>query len=68
MNLADIGIVGGLGDASEEKEKGPATAWYMTHAMGAGSGMGSSGLSSSTATRGGGSFSTRGQQQYRGFN
>jgi len=67
MNLADIGIVNGLSDASEEKGKGPATAWYMAHAMGAGSGMGRSGLSSSTATWGGGSFSTHGQQQYGGF-
>lgn len=62
-NLADIGIVGGLGDASNEKEKTPASAWYMD----AGSGSAWSGLSSSTATRGTGSFSTPGQPPYGGF-
>lgn len=59
VNLADIGIVGGLDDAPIEKEKTtPATAAYMGRAMGAGSGLGRSG-----PTGGGGSPATFGQQQ-----
>ncbi|KAJ8512603.1 hypothetical protein OPV22_003037 [Ensete ventricosum] len=59
VNLADIGIVGGLEDAAFEKERTPpATAAYMGRAMGAGSGFGRSG-----STGGGGSPATFGQQQ-----
>lgn len=47
MNLADVGIVGGLSDGIiEEKEKGPTTSYYMGRAMGAGSGLGKSGFTS----------------------
>lgn len=49
-NLADIGIVGGLDDTYNQQEKGVAPAWYMGQSMGGGSGMGWSGMSSSTAT------------------
>ncbi|KAL6843853.1 hypothetical protein ACP4OV_026424 [Aristida adscensionis] len=45
VNLADIGIVGGLGDGSDEKA---APSWTM----GAGSGLGMSGIPSSTQTGG----------------
>ncbi|KAI3860104.1 hypothetical protein MKX03_033804 [Papaver bracteatum] len=41
-NLADIGIVGGLGDMSDET-KGAQTSHYMGRAMGAGSGYGMAG-------------------------
>jgi epsin len=47
VSLADVGIVGGLSDGSDEKEKGPPTSYYMGTAMGAGSGLGRSGFSSS---------------------
>ncbi|KAF3447495.1 hypothetical protein FNV43_RR12681 [Rhamnella rubrinervis] len=47
VNLADVGIVGGLSDGMiEEKEKGPTTSYYMGRAMGAGSGLGKSGFTS----------------------
>ncbi|KAG5540555.1 hypothetical protein RHGRI_020687 [Rhododendron griersonianum] len=39
VSLADIGIVGGLSDGSDEKDKGPPTSFYMGRAMGAGSGI-----------------------------
>ena len=45
MNLADIGIVGGLGDGSEEKA---APSWTMD----ARSSLGMSGIPSSTQTGG----------------
>lgn len=38
VNLADIGIVGGLTDGSESKEKGPMPLFNMGIAMGVGSG------------------------------
>lgn len=40
VNLADIGIVGGLTDGSAETDKGPLPSFYMGQAMGAGSGAG----------------------------
>ncbi|KAF5203008.1 hypothetical protein FRX31_007404 [Thalictrum thalictroides] len=68
-NLADVGIVGGLGDGSDEKEKGIPT-MHMGRAMGTGSGLGrsQSGLSTSTGVGGGDDFfSTLGQQQFGSF-
>lgn len=57
VNLADIGIVGGLSDGSDEKEKGlPTSAAYMGRAMGTGTGLGRSGFPSSTAMGGSGNF------------
>ncbi|PRQ27910.1 putative clathrin interactor EPSIN 1 [Rosa chinensis] len=44
VNLADVGIVGGLSDGADEKEKGPPTSFYMGRAMGSGTGLGRSGL------------------------
>lgn len=42
MNLTDVGIVGGLSDATEEKDKRPLPSMYMGGAaMGMGMGMGS---------------------------
>ncbi|PIA64534.1 hypothetical protein AQUCO_00100190v1 [Aquilegia coerulea] len=68
-NLADVGIVGGLSDGSDEKEKGIPTV-HMGRAMGTGSGLGRShsGLSTSTGIGGGDDFfSTLGQQQFGSF-
>lgn len=43
VNLTDIGIVGGLSDGSEEKDKGPLpSSFYMGSSMGVGSGAGKS--------------------------
>ncbi|ONK70017.1 uncharacterized protein A4U43_C05F29380 [Asparagus officinalis] len=62
INLAaNIGVVGGLGDASD------ATPWYMTRPMVTGSSMGMSGFPSSTSNKGDSGFSTSVQQQYGGF-
>ncbi|KAL3655640.1 hypothetical protein CASFOL_000036 [Castilleja foliolosa] len=50
VNLADVGIVGGLSDGSEEKDKGPLPPFYMGKSMGVGSGIGMSGFTSTTTT------------------
>ncbi|CAI9775711.1 unnamed protein product [Fraxinus pennsylvanica] len=63
INLADVGIVGGLSDGSEDKDKGPITSFYMGRAMGSGSGLGKSGVTS-TSTGGDDFFSSPGSQQY----
>lgn len=47
VNLADVGIVCGLTDGSEEKHKGPLSSFYMG-AMGVGSMVGKSGFISTT--------------------
>lgn len=65
VSLVDIGVVGGLSDGSEEKEKGPATSYYMGRAMGAGSGLGRSGFPSSQPPGGDDLFSSLGGQQYQ---
>ncbi|CAI9771735.1 unnamed protein product [Fraxinus pennsylvanica] len=62
INLADVGIVGGLSDGSEEKDKGPVTSFNMGRAMGSGSGLGKSGFTSTTG--GDNFFSNLGSQQY----
>ncbi|KAG9456516.1 hypothetical protein H6P81_001024 [Aristolochia fimbriata] len=69
VSLADIGIVGGLSDLADEKDKGaPATA-YMGRAMGTGSAMGRPGFPSTTTTGYGAdaSFSNLGQYQFGSF-
>ncbi|XP_019707013.2 clathrin interactor EPSIN 1-like [Elaeis guineensis] len=66
VNLADIGIVGGLGDGPDEKEKGLPSSAYMGRAMGMGTGLGRSGFPSTTMGTSG-SFSTFGQQQFGSF-
>ncbi|CAA2986971.1 Hypothetical predicted protein [Olea europaea subsp. europaea] len=63
INLADVGVVGGLTDGSEDKDKGPITSLYMGRAMGSGSGLGKSGVIS-TSTGGDDFFSSLGSQQY----
>ncbi|CAL5429240.1 unnamed protein product [Camellia sinensis] len=65
VSLADIGIVGGLSDVPDEREKGPATSFYMGRAMGTGSGLGRSGFTSSTGTGTDDMFSSLGSQQYQ---
>ncbi|CAA0824255.1 Clathrin interactor EPSIN 1 [Striga hermonthica] len=49
VNLADVGIVGGLTDGSDEKDKGPLPSFYTgNNSMGIGSGIGKSGFTSTT--------------------
>lgn len=47
----DLGVVGDLSGGQEEKEKGPPASFYMGRAMGTGSGLGRSGISSTQATQ-----------------
>ncbi|KAL0372160.1 UNVERIFIED_CONTAM: Clathrin interactor EPSIN 1 [Sesamum calycinum] len=63
VNLADVGIVGGLTDGSEEKDKGPLPPFYMGQAMGVGSGIRKSGFTSTS--KGDDFFSSLGSQQYQ---
>ncbi|KAK6912776.1 ENTH domain [Dillenia turbinata] len=67
VNLADVGIVGGLTGGLEEKVKGPSTVNFMGRAMGSGSGLGRSGFASSTTTGTDGDdfFASLGSQQYQ---
>ncbi|XP_068648700.1 clathrin interactor EPSIN 1-like [Aristolochia californica] len=70
VSLTDIGIVGGLSDGSEEKDKGLPASAYMGRAMGIGSAMGRSGFPSTTTATGNGgsaSFSSPGQYQFGSF-
>ncbi|GER38824.1 clathrin interactor EPSIN 1 [Striga asiatica] len=49
VNLADVGIVGGLSDGLDEKDKGPLPSFYTgNNSMGIGSGIGKSGFPSTT--------------------
>lgn len=50
VNLADVGIVGGLTDPSDEKDKGPLPSFYMGRPMGSGPMIGKSGFTPSTST------------------
>ncbi|XP_022997008.1 clathrin interactor EPSIN 1-like isoform X2 [Cucurbita maxima] len=43
VSLIEVGVVGGLSDFSNEREKGPAPTYHMGQAMGAGSGLGRTG-------------------------
>lgn len=52
VNLADVGVVGGLSDGLDEREKGPQASYLMGRAMGSGTGLGRSGFTSSQATGG----------------
>ncbi|XP_019184907.1 PREDICTED: clathrin interactor EPSIN 1 isoform X2 [Ipomoea nil] len=67
VNLSDVGIVGGLTDGFEEKDKGPTvqTTFYMGRAMGQGSGLGKTGFTSNSKDDIFSSFSSG--QQYGGF-
>ncbi|CAK9169026.1 unnamed protein product [Ilex paraguariensis] len=65
VNLADVGVVGGLTNGSDEKDKAPPTSFYMGRAMGAGSGLSRSGFTSTTAGGGDDLFSSFGSQQYQ---
>ncbi|XP_020098619.1 clathrin interactor EPSIN 1 isoform X1 [Ananas comosus] len=67
VDLTDIGIVGGLSDGSDEKEKGLPASAFMGRAMGTGTGWGMSGISSSTVTGGSEKLSTLGKQQFGNF-
>ncbi|XP_049373481.1 clathrin interactor EPSIN 1-like [Solanum verrucosum] len=63
VNLADVGVVGGLTDGSDEREKGP-TSFYSSKAMGQGIGYGKSGFPSA-ATAGDDIFSSLNTQNYQ---
>lgn len=62
VNLADVGIVGGLTDGSDEREKGPT--FYTSRAMGQGIGHAKSGFPSA-ATAGDDIFSSLNAQNYQ---
>lgn len=64
VSLADVGVVGGLSDGSDEREKGPPTSFYMGRAMGTGTGLGISGFTSPQLA-GDDPFSNFGSQQYQ---
>lgn len=63
VNLADIGIVGGLSDESE-KQKGPPTSYYMGSTMGMSSSFGRTGINP-TSTAGDDFFSSFNSSQYQ---
>ncbi|KAI9118394.1 hypothetical protein K1719_010726 [Acacia pycnantha] len=65
VSLTDVGIVGGLSDGSDEKEKGPPQSYYMGRAMGSGSGLGRSGFTPSQPAGGDDLFSRLGGQPYQ---
>lgn len=67
VSLADVGIVGGLSDGSDEREKGPLPpSFYMGRAMGSGSGLSKSGFTPpQSATSADDFFSNLGSQQYQ---
>ncbi|MED6157056.1 hypothetical protein PIB30_019893 [Stylosanthes scabra] len=65
VNLADVGIVGGLSDGSDEVVKGPPPSVYMGRAMGSGSGLGISGFTPSQTETGNDMFSSLSSQQYQ---
>ncbi|MED6182166.1 hypothetical protein PIB30_026020 [Stylosanthes scabra] len=65
VNLADVGIVGGLSDGSDEVVKGPTPSFYMGTAMGSGSGLGRSGFTPSQTQTGNDMFSSLSSQQYQ---
>ncbi|KAL5185471.1 Clathrin interactor EPSIN 1 [Glycine soja] len=67
VSLVDVGIVGGLSDGSDEREKGPPPSFYMGRAMGSGSGlgMGRSGFTPSQPIAGDDFFSNLGNQQHQ---
>ncbi|KAH9799832.1 clathrin interactor EPSIN 1 [Citrus sinensis] len=64
VSLADVGVVGGLSDGSDEREKGPPTSFYMGRAMGTGTGFSKSGFTSPQSV-GDDPFSNFGSQQYQ---
>lgn len=59
MSLANIGIVGGLSDGSDEKEKVLPSSAYMGRSMGIGSGLGGTGA--------GANFTNPSQYQFGSF-
>ncbi|GER32541.1 clathrin interactor EPSIN 1 [Striga asiatica] len=68
VNLADVGIVGGLTDGSEGKDKGSLPSFYTGSAMGVVSGAGKSAFvstSTSTSSTNDDFFSGLSSQQYR---
>ncbi|XP_010313445.2 clathrin interactor EPSIN 1 [Solanum lycopersicum] len=65
VNLADVGIMGGLTDGSDGKEKEPTT-FYMGRAMGQGTKLGQSGFTS-TATGADDFFSSHQNYQFGNF-
>ncbi|XP_057524204.1 clathrin interactor EPSIN 1 isoform X1 [Amaranthus tricolor] len=69
VNLTEIGIVGGLSDGSEDKQKAAPTSYYMGSAMGMGTGFGGTGSNPTTTGADDffSSFTSSSQYQYGGF-
>ncbi|KAI6673929.1 hypothetical protein NL676_001835 [Syzygium grande] len=67
VSIADVGVVGGLSDGSDEREKGPPTSFYMGRAMGRATGLVISGFTSSQVTGGDFFSSFASQSQYGSF-
>ncbi|KAL6216755.1 hypothetical protein ACLB2K_009974 [Fragaria x ananassa] len=67
VNLADVGIVGGLTDGADEREKGPPTSFNMGRAMGSGMGLGKSGYQGAGDDDFFSSLSSGQQYSYGGF-
>ncbi|KAG9157024.1 hypothetical protein Leryth_009068 [Lithospermum erythrorhizon] len=67
VNLADVGVVGGLTDGTEVNDKGPIASWNMGRAMGGGTGLGISGYGSTATGDDDGFFSSlsNNSQQYQ---
>ncbi|KAF7830494.1 clathrin interactor EPSIN 1 [Senna tora] len=67
VSLVDVGIVGGLSEGSDEREKGlPPASYSMGRAMGSGSGLGRSGIAATSQPAGGNDiFSNFTSQQYQ---
>ncbi|CAI8606175.1 unnamed protein product [Vicia faba] len=66
VSLVDVGVVGGLTDGSDEREKGPPATFYMGRAMGSGSGLGMyGGTPSQPPATGDDMFSNFGSQNYQ---
>lgn len=63
VNLADVGIVGGLTDPSDEKDKGALPSFYMGRPMGSGPMMGKSGFTPSSTSTNDNFFSSLSSQQ-----
>lgn len=71
VSLADVGIVGGLTDGSDEMLKGHTAPIYMGRAMGSGTGLGRSNFTTTTSAQSQASvgdddfFSSLGTQPYQ---
>lgn len=65
VSLADVGVVGGLSDGSDERERGAPTSFYMGRAMGTGSGLGKTGFPTQETFSGDDFFSNLNGQKHQ---